>query len=371
MLRLSAHFAASRCGYPWPTRLVVACAALLSGPLVISASPAQATDIAVAAQAEIDADPGKAGAAAGRLKSEGLDVLTFKAGPLAQQTDVIRVTGSGKPFRDCSAGERCPEMVVVPRSPVGFKIGSPADEPKRLSSEQQHPVSIAAFAIGKYEVSTAEFMACVAAQGCRHPEWLEPGSEHNIETGNGVTYKSLAQSIKGDGQPIVGVSWDDATAYAVWMSKVTGQSYRLPSEAEWEHAARAGTTTAYWWGNDPQLDGKVMACCRGCGSERDGSGFFPVSSFPANPWGLHHVHGNVWEWVADYYCDSYAGGPPDGSARTIATCPPQESPEGLRIFRGGSCFYEPMQMRAAMRLRNWPKFRNQTVGFRVARSLSP
>lgn len=367
MLRLVRHF--RFCAPVTHTRLVYSVA--YAGFLGLCHATSLAQGPAAAAQAEIDGNPGKAAAIVERLKAKGLDVLTFKAGPLASAQDIVRVTGGGRPFRDCGDTEHCPEMVVVPRSSTGFHIGSPPDEPRRLDSEQQHPVAIEPFAIGKYEVSTAEYLACVAATACRHPEWLEPGGEHNIETGNGVTYKSIAQSISGDSQPIVGISWDDASAYAAWLSKATGQAYRLPSEAEWEFAARGGSTTAYWWGNDPQRAGKVMACCRGCGSERDGSGFFPVQSFEANPWGLHNVHGNVWEWVADYYCDSYADGPSDGSARSNSKCPKQDSPEGLRIFRGGSCFYEPQQMRAAMRLRNWPNFRNQTVGFRVARSLVP
>jgi formylglycine-generating enzyme required for sulfatase activity len=273
-------------------------------------------------------------------------------------------------INDCPK-EHCPDMVVVPTSPAGFKVGSPSDEPGRLPSEKQHAVSIKSFTIGKYEVRTAEYMACVAAKACRPPEWLEPGSEHNIETGRGVTYRSMKQYIQGDAQPIVGISWDDANAFAAWLSKKTGHHYRLPSEAEWEYAARAGTTTLYWWGNDPKNNGEVLACCRGCGSERDGEGAFPVDSFKPNAFGLYNVHGNVWEWVEDYYCDDYESGPTDGTARESKSCGKPGAIEGLRIFRGGSCFYEPRQMRAAMRLRNWPFFRNQTLGFRIARDLSP
>jgi len=273
-------------------------------------------------------------------------------------------------LNDCPQ-DHCPDMVVLRDSPPGFEVGSPDDEPDRLDSEKRHAVEVKAFAIGRTEVRTAEYMACVKAGACRPPEWLEPGGEHNIETGNGVTYKSIASSIKGDDQPIVGVSWDDANTYAAWLSTKTGHHYRLPSETEWEYAARGGTTTPYWWGSTLQANGEVMACCRGCGSERDGAGFYSVQSLKANPFGLYGVHGNVWEWVADFYCDDYETGPRDGSARQSKTCGKPDALEGLRVFRGGSCFYGPQQMRAAMRLRNWPFFRNQTLGFRIARDLSP
>lgn len=261
-------------------------------------------------------------------------------------------------------------MIVVPASkPTGFKIGSPKTEAGHIESESQHNRTVRAFAIGKYEVRVGEYMACIQAKACRQPEWAEPDGQHNVFTGTGVTYHSIKDTIIGDNQPIVGISWQDATDYTIWLSKLTGRAYRLPSETEWEYAARAGTTTAYWWGDDVKHQDQAMACCAGCGSERDANNLYEVTSFKPNPWGLHNVHGNVWEWVADYYCQSYSAAPKDGSAKTDKACPKQRSPEGLRIFRGGSCFFEPRQMRSAMRLRNWPSFRNMTVGFRVARSL--
>jgi formylglycine-generating enzyme required for sulfatase activity len=293
------------------------------------------------------------------------------AGPKGSHERVSRMAGDGIPFKDCAADAACPEMVVIPPSPPGFQIGSPESEPERVASEKQAGVSIKSFAMAVTEVSTAQYLACVKASACRNPEWLEPGGEHNIETGHGVTYKSIAKFISGDDQPIVGVSWEDADAYTKWLSETTGHHYRLPSEAEWEYATRAGSSTAYWWGDAPKRGDEVMACCRGCGSELDGSGFAPVKSFKANPWGFYNVHGNVWEWVADFYCDSYATGPLDGSPRAEKACSDKGNPDGLKVFRGGSCFFEPRQMRSAMRLRNWPSFRNQTVGFRVARDLAP
>lgn len=291
--------------------------------------------------------------------------VTVGSGEMAQ---VCRfVPGRSDVFKDCPT---CPAMVVIPGAPGGTSIGSPESESGRTDSEQIRRVVLPPFAIGRHEVSVAEYRRCIEANACREPEWSEPGGEHNIETGKGVTYRSIARDLTDGMQPIVGISWTDAAAYADWLARETGQVYRLPSEAEWEHAARAGARSPFWWGEEPAPEGRIMACCRGCGSERDGTGLYPVDSFEANPWGLKNVHGNVWEWVADYYCETPAGAPEDGSARTKKSCARQSSPEGLRVFRGGSCFFESRQMRSAMRLRNWPHFRNMTIGFRVARSLA-
>ena len=273
-------------------------------------------------------------------------------------------------FNDCEASNLpCPEMVVIPGSHPHTAVGSRDDEIGRLESEQRHLIQVSPFAIGVTEISVAQYMACVEDRGCRYPEWLEPGGQHNIKTGMGVTYKSIAEFIEKPNQPIVGISWHDASDYANWLSKKTGKAYRLPTEKEWEHAARAGSETRFWWGDEPRSGDNVMACCDGCGSERDRTGLYPVMSFQPNPFGLYNVHGNVWEWVADYFCEDYTASPKDGSAKLTPNCPKQSAPEGLKVFRGGSCYYPARQMRSAMRLRNTPKLRNMTVGFRVARSL--
>ena len=301
-----------------------------------------------------------------------LAALTFfgALGALATDGTALKLPAAGEPFNDCP-DKHCPQMIVIPDSPPGLMLGSPPSEEGRLDSEKQHAVAVKSFAIGVDEVKTGEYMACVTAKACRPPEWHEPGSQQNIETGHAVTYKSMAKYITGDDQPIVGVSWDDANAYAEWLTKATGHHYRLPSEEEWEYASRAGSKTAYWWGDSAKKDGETMACCRGCGSDLDGVGLYRAGSFKPNAFGLYDTQGNVWEWVADYYCDTYETSPADGSARQSKSCNKPDAIEGLRVFRGGSCFYEPQQMRAAMRLRNWPFFRNQTLGFRIARDLSP
>lgn len=261
-------------------------------------------------------------------------------------------------------------MVVVPGAPDGTMIGSPPEEDSRQSDEQQHRVRLRSFAIGAFEVAVEEYQACVEAKGCRPPEWLEPDGPHNIQTGTSRYYKNLGSALTDARQPIVGVSHDDAVAFAAWLSGKTGKAYRLPSEAEWEYAARAGSSTAYWWGSAPAGLDKPRANCRGCGSKYDGRSPAPVDSFEPNAWGLYNVHGNVWEWAADVYCEDYAAGPTDGSPRLTDDCP-KPGPKGLRVLRGGSAFFEPGLMRASVRLRNKPDFRSFSVGFRVARDIAP
>ena len=142
------------------------------------------------------------------------------------------------------------------------------------------------------------------------------------------------------------VSWKDAKAYVRWLSERTGEKYRLLSEAEWEYVARAGTTTAYWWGDEI---GQNRANCDGCGSRWDDKRTAPVGSFPANPFGLHDVHGNVWEWVEDCW---------EGNC-------------GRRVLRGGSWNFSPRVLRSAFRLGYSSGYRGNNAGFRVARTLTP
>lgn len=325
-----------------------------------------------ALQASLDRDPKAAEAVAARAKALGLEMVQVPAGPPASARIETRVTGGAKPFADCDTGASCPPMVVIPSSPAGFAIGSPPEEKDRSDDETLTAVSIRAFAIGSRPVTVAEYKACVAAAGCKPPEWLEPGGQHNIETGSSRYYLNLGDALTGPNQPIVGVSHEDATAYAKWLATQTGHAYRLPSEAEWELATRAGSTTAFWWGDTLPADGVVRAACVGCGSEWDSKSPAPADAFPANPWGLHNVHGSVWEWAADLYCEDYGSGPKDGTPRIADDCAPQgDRPpaRGVYSLRGGSAFYPAKAMRSAMRVRNVPGFRNFSVGFRVARDL--
>lgn len=266
-------------------------------------------------------------------------------------------------FRDCPA---CPVMVVLPRG--RYTMGAPkgewpaAEHPNRpaWTEEAEKPqvnVTIGyRLAIGKYEVTFEQWDACVEAGGCDH----RPDDE-----GWG----------RGD-RPVIHVSRSDARQYARWLSRRTGRDYRLPSEAEWEYAARAGTQTAFWWG-DELGDGRIP--CDGCGTEWDERSTAPVGSFPANPWGLHDMLSNVQEWVADCWHETHAGNPGDGSARTTSSPWWKESgwedrrgrPCQRPAERGGAFGFYPWAIRVAARgywwpNPNWHERKSATQGFRVA-----
>ncbi len=159
-------------------------------------------------------------------------------------------------------------------------------------------------------------------------------------------------------QPVINVSWNDAQDYVKWLKEKTKKDYRLLTEAEWEYVARAGSTTAYWWGD---AVGRGNANCDGCGSQWDGKQAAPVGRFAANPFGLYDTAGNVWEWVEDCYHGSYDGAPKDGSAW-------KNGNDCQRVLRGGSWNDGPGCVRSANRIRVGPDNRINYVGFRVARA---
>jgi formylglycine-generating enzyme required for sulfatase activity len=163
-------------------------------------------------------------------------------------------------------------------------------------------------------------------------------------------------------QPVIRVSWHDAVAYAKWLFQQTGKRYRLPTEAEWEYAARAGTDTAYWWGNEMK---QGLASCIGCGSQWDGKQAAPVGSFKPNSFGLYDTAGNVMEWVQDCWHESYKGAPSDGSAweeKDGGDC-------GRRGLRGGHARRAHDQMRSSFRMWNRPNAGLRGVGFRLIREI--
>jgi formylglycine-generating enzyme required for sulfatase activity len=201
------------------------------------------------------------------------------------------------------------------------------------------PVKPGPFAIGTFEVTFEEYDQFCDATG--HPRPDDEG------WGRGR-------------RPVINVSWQDAKAFTDWLSSKTRQIYRLPSDAEWEYAARAGTRSRFWWGNEP---GTARANCEGCGSLWDGEKTARVGKFRANPYGLHDTAGNVFEWVADCYHDSFANAPIDGSALDKPGC-------GKRVIRGGAWSFPPREIRSANRWRDFPSRHSDDTGFRIVRELT-
>jgi formylglycine-generating enzyme required for sulfatase activity len=250
----------------------------------------------------------------------------------------------GQSFKECA--QDCPVMVVVPAG--SFTMGAPATESQAVGYTlqiPQHPVTIGKpFAVSKYELTFADWHACVAGGGCN-------------------AYKPADMGWGGGQQPVMNVGWDDAKQYVAWLTQVTGKTYRLLSEAEYEYAARAGTTTVYPWGDDIELNGQAMANCKGCGSRWDGTQIAPVGSFPPNKFGLYDMVGNVWSWTEDCLHRSYNGAPADGSAWIAGgDC-------NSRIVRGGAWEMSPDFLHSATRNAFTTAWRYYSIGFRVARML--
>jgi formylglycine-generating enzyme required for sulfatase activity len=228
-------------------------------------------------------------------------------------------------------------MVAIP--PGSFTMGSPAG----IGNDDERPrrrVTIAQpFALGRFEVTHAQWAACVAGGGCT----LTPDD-------NGWGRGS---------QPVTNVSYDDIQGYLAWLAKVTGKPYRLPSEAEWEYAARAGSDAPYPWGEDI---GEARANCRGCGSTWDYRQTAPVGSFAPNAFGLHDMIGNVLELCDDGWHDTYEGAPTDDTVFAGGDM-------ANRVLRGGSWVTLPPLVRAAYRDKTSTFDRSYIAGFRVARNL--
>ena len=227
------------------------------------------------------------------------------------------------------------EMVVIPAG--SFQMGCVSGINCSYDEKPVHEVKIDSFAMSKYEVTFKEYDVFTDATGRERVD--------NEGWGRGL-------------RPVVNVSWYDAMAYTEWLSEQTGDRYRLPTEAEWEYAARAGTETAYSWGDSI---GRNRANCDGCASLWDGERTALVGSFKANGWGLYDMHGNAGEWVQDCWNANYEGAPTDGTAWLSGDC-------GRRVVRGGSWNLYPRHLRSAYRLRSTTENRNRNFGFRIARS---
>lgn len=233
------------------------------------------------------------------------------------------------------SGAAEPEMVAIPGG--SFDMGCVSGMDCNNDEKPVHSVRIKPFEMSKTEITFEQWDACVAFGGC---DYLP--DDRGWGRGN---------------RPVIKVSYDDIQKYIAWLNRQTGQHYRLPSEAEWEYAARAGTRSKYSWGNDI---GRNKANCDGCGSQWDDKQTAPVASFAANGFGLHDMHGNVWEWVADCWNGSYAGAPSDGSAWEGGDC-------GRRVYRGGSWNIGPRFLRSASRDRDARDYRYDYLGFRLSR----
>ncbi len=254
----------------------------------------------------------------------------------------IAAADSGSPemfFDRLKTGDQAPQMVVL--QPGSFIMGSPEGEYGSFNDEKpQHEVTIDyAFAIGRYPVTFSNYDLFAAETGRELP--------YDEGWGRGI-------------RPVINVSFHDALAYCEWLSEQTGREYRLPSEAEWEYAARGGAATAYWWGDKLGHDHTV---CESCGSRWDDDRTAPVGHFKPNPFGLHDMLGNTWEWCPDHWHDNYEGAPTDGSVWTA------DNSEKPRVLRGGSWLNNPVSVRSAVRSNFHPHMKVNIIGFRVCTTL--
>jgi formylglycine-generating enzyme required for sulfatase activity len=266
-------------------------------------------------------------------------------------------------------------MVVIPAG--NFTMGSSALEKSWAASHganmesvadeaPQHNVSLRSFALEKYDVTRAEYAVFVRETGYRAGEGCYDSSFPKSNKRPDGTWQNpgFAQT---DRDPVTCVNWDDARAYIAWLNGKVGRSgstsvdgsYRLPSESEWEYAARAGTTTRFWWGDD---DGKALD--HAWYKDNSSGKTHPVGSKRANAFGLYDMVGNVWQWTQDCYAESYANAPTDGSASKAGK-------DCLRVDRGGSWLYPAWLLRSATRERNSADYRDRIMGFRVVKTLLP
>jgi formylglycine-generating enzyme required for sulfatase activity len=287
----------------------------------------------------------------------------------------------GTVFRDCPD---CPEMVVVPAG--SFTMGSSASEKTWAAThgwdgEQhkiplqsvalavadeapQHEVSLRSFALGKYDVTRREYAAFVSETGYRSDGGCYDNGNPNSPKRAGASWKNPGFK-QTDNDPVICVSWDDAQAYVSWLNRKLQRSgsasgdapYRLPTESEWEYAARAGTTTRFWWGDD-----ESAAAAHAWYEENSGGQTHPVGLKPTNRFGLYDMAGNVWQWTQDCYAESYSAAPNNGTAAEMGN-------QCLRVDRGGSWYYPAWLLRPATRERNPADYRDKVMGFRVARTL--
>jgi formylglycine-generating enzyme required for sulfatase activity len=224
-----------------------------------------------------------------------------------------------------------PEMVLIKGG--CFQMGSKAEK----NEQPIHKVCVTDFYMGKHEVTFAQYDEYARATGKPMPE------DEGWGRGN---------------RPVINVSFDDARGYARWLGKTTRKRYRIPSEAQWEYAARGGTSTRWFWGNE-DFTFDTFANCKGGECGDDYTNTSPVGSFMANPYGLYDMAGNVWEWTNDCWNSTYENAPNDGSSWLDGDCE-------MRVFRGGSWYRSVSFLRSADRNYNWRGKRDNDLGFRLA-----
>lgn len=275
-----------------------------------------------------------------------LTSFSFETVRLNNQGKIIeRKTLESQQWLEDLGGGVSLEMVLI--SAGQFLMGSPEDEAERTKAEgPQHPVKVPAFFLSKYPVTQAQWKRVALLSKVDLD--LNPDPAH----------------FKGEQRPIEQVSWLEAVEFCHRLSRVTNRPYRLPSEAEWEYACRAGTTTSFSCG--PTLSPEVVNYDGNSSYEASPTRQYrqetsDVGMFPGNAFGLFDMHGNVWEWCQDTWHNRYDNAPNDGSGWTDG-----ESAQSLRLLRGGSWLNYPASCRSAYRLKNTPTFRSNCIGFRVA-----
>jgi formylglycine-generating enzyme required for sulfatase activity len=284
------------------------------------------------------ATPGKAGRASAPPSAAKPEPKASAPAPVAAPVAAsvaapVAASGtSAKAGADISDCQACPALIAIPAG--SFSMGSNASD---ASERPAHAVSVSApFAIGKYEVTVAQWNACADANACP---------------------RLSAASNPSPAAPVRDVSWDDAQVYVKWLATTSGKPYRLPTEAEWEYAARAGTSTRYWWG-EQMAAGK--ANCKDCGPPWRADTPGNAGSFAPNPWGLYDMNGSVWEWVADCWHNSFSGAPADAKAWDTSNC-------SARVIRGGSWREGAAYMVSSSRFKYDASVRHAQNGFRVVR----
>ena len=298
-------------------------------------------------------------------------------GVVISKAQPVQSVTPGAVFKDC---DECPEMVVIPAGQ--FVMGaSPGEEERenlhkdvRDQSQPQHRVEVRRFAAGKFSVTREQYEVFVSATGRKSDGcYVWTGSNWEIDLAKDWRNPGYAQDER---HPVACISWDDASAYVQWLSQKTGKSYRLLSEAESEYAARAGTTTYRYWGDDGNLscsyangaDQTAKAQVPGASNWavatcNDGYAYTsPVGSFQPNRFGLYDMLGNVWQWTQDCWNGNYKNAPIYGSAWTGGDC-------SQRVFRGGSWVDHPQFLRSANRSGYSTAFRSSGLGFRVAMTI--